>query len=180
MPTSKDFIHIRALFNLFRNVMNYSNVWKIDWSDNISETLPWKLCKQGAHIHQPTYAHSHITREVGEPDSSLAFIEVHQHELGKPAYYRGELQSTHLSASSTQHMWELLAGNRTAVLPRHARQRRIMGCCMCAPCFKFAFWKWWIKLFYCINNLKSRLYIADFSKYWRSCFCPKLSKFHFP
>ena len=29
------------------------------------------------------------------------------------------------SASSTQHMWELLAGNRTAVLPRHARRRRI-------------------------------------------------------
>ena len=30
-----------------------------------------------------------------------------------------------LSNSSTQHMWELLAGNRTAVLPRHARGRRI-------------------------------------------------------
>ena len=29
------------------------------------------------------------------------------------------------SASSTQHMWELLAGNRTAVLPRHARRRQI-------------------------------------------------------
>ena len=29
------------------------------------------------------------------------------------------------SASSTQHMWELLAGNRTAVLPRHAWRRRI-------------------------------------------------------
>ena len=29
------------------------------------------------------------------------------------------------SASSTQHMWELLAGNRTAVLPRHARRRRM-------------------------------------------------------
>ena len=99
---------------------------------------------------------------------------------GKTCQLPRRVQSTHLSASSTQHMWELLAGNRTAVLPRHARQRRIMGCCMCAPCFKFAFWKWWIKLFYCINNLKSRLYTADFSKYWRSCFCPKLSKFHFP
>ena len=30
------------------------------------------------------------------------------------------VQSTPLSASSTQHMWELVAGNRTAVLPRHA------------------------------------------------------------
>ena len=31
------------------------------------------------------------------------------------------------SASFTQHMWELLAGNRPAVLPRHARRRQIMG-----------------------------------------------------
>ena len=30
-----------------------------------------------------------------------------------------------VSYFSTQHMWELLAGNRTAVLPRHARGRRI-------------------------------------------------------
>ena len=29
------------------------------------------------------------------------------------------------SASSTQHMWELLAGNRMAALLRHARRRRI-------------------------------------------------------
>ena len=29
------------------------------------------------------------------------------------------------SASSTQHMWDLLAGNRMAVLLRHARRRRI-------------------------------------------------------
>ena len=29
------------------------------------------------------------------------------------------------SASYTQHMWELLAGNRTAVLPRYARGRWI-------------------------------------------------------
>ena len=31
-----------------------------------------------------------------------------------------QVQSTPLSASSAQHMWELVAGNRTAVLPRHA------------------------------------------------------------
>ena len=30
-----------------------------------------------------------------------------------------------------------------------------------------------------INNLKSRLYVAYFSRYWSSCFCPKLRKGHF-
>ena len=35
------------------------------------------------------------------------------------------VQSTPLSARSTWHMWELLAGKRTAVLPRHARGGRI-------------------------------------------------------
>ena len=35
----------------------------------------------------------------------------------------GQAQSTPLSASSTQHMWELLAGNCTAVLPGHAQGR---------------------------------------------------------
>ena len=30
-----------------------------------------------------------------------------------------------------------------------------------------------------INNLKSRLYVAYFSRYWSSCFCLKLRKGHF-
>ena len=30
-----------------------------------------------------------------------------------------------------------------------------------------------------INNLKSRLYVAYFSRYWSSRFCPKLRKGHF-
>ena len=37
------------------------------------------------------------------------------------------VQGTLSSAISTQHMWDLLVGNCTAVLPRHARGRRIMG-----------------------------------------------------
>ena len=43
------------------------------------------------------------------------------------------VQSSLSSASSTQHMWELLAGNRTAVLPRHARGRRIIGLVYACP-----------------------------------------------
>ena len=45
------------------------------------------------------------------------------------------VQSTPVSASSTQHMRELLAGNRAAVLPRHARGRRIRSYPdLCASC----------------------------------------------
>ena len=41
--------------------------------------------------------------------------------------------------------------------------------CMCTPSFEL-----WTKLFYCIQNLKSRLYIATVSRYWSSRFSPKL------
>ena len=54
--------------------------------------------------------------------------------------------------------WELLAGNRTAALPRHARGRRIMGCV-------------------CKKNLKSRLNAANFflSEVADKSFCVKFS-----
>ena len=34
-----------------------------------------------------------------------------------------ECKRTALTTSSTQHMWELLAGNHTAAFPRHAQQK---------------------------------------------------------
>ena len=41
-----------------------------------------------------------------------------------------------VSASATQHMWELLAGNCTALFPRHARGRRIRSYpSLCASCY---------------------------------------------
>ena len=144
MPKNKYFTYIHALFNLFRNVMNYSNFWKIDWTlfDWISE-----YCLEGAHLHQPTHAHIYIARAVAVTDSCLAFIGAHQHGIAvglmneenpclKEPLLQNSVQSTPYSASSTQHMWELLAGNRTAVLPPHTRGRRIIDWCMCAPCFK--------------------------------------------
>ena len=39
------------------------------------------------------------------------------------------VQTTPLSSSSTQHMWELLAGSRTAVLPWYALRRWIRHNC---------------------------------------------------
>ena len=161
---SKDFTC--TLFNLFKNVMNYSNFWKIDWTymqfDCISKNYLENSAnlKQGAHIHQPTWqpgqylthAHSHITQAVATMDSCFTLTGAHQQGKairsmnGKNPHLKDPLlprrvQSTPLSTSSTQHMWELLAGNRTAVLPRHAWRRQIMGWCMCAPCFAFVFWK---------------------------------------
>ena len=43
------------------------------------------------------------------------------------------VQSSLSSASFSQHMWNLLAGKRTAVLPRHAQGRRIMGLVYVCP-----------------------------------------------
>ena len=146
--------------------MNYSNLWKIDWSYMqficISENYLENSAnlKQGAHMHQPkwqsgqylTHAHSHITPAVAAMDGCFTLTWAHQQgkairsmngenpRLKEPLPQR-RVQSTALSASSTQHMWELLAGNCTAVLPRHAWGRWIMGWCMCAPCFKSVFWK---------------------------------------
>ena len=104
--------------------------------------------KQGAHIHQPTagqyltHAHNHITQAVAAMDGCFTLIGAHQQGkairsmngenpcLKDPLLPR-RVQSSLLSASSTQHMWELLAGNRTAVLPRHAWGRRIMLVYVC-------------------------------------------------
>ena len=46
---------------------------------------------------------------------------------------QGKPEVSPLSASSTQHMCELLVGNRTAVLPQRARARRIMGLVYVCP-----------------------------------------------
>ena len=42
--SSKDFTYTRALFNLFRNVMNYRYLRKIVWTqfDSQKQKLPWK------------------------------------------------------------------------------------------------------------------------------------------
>ena len=53
---------------------------------------------------------------------------------GKPVYKRPfPAVASPLSASSTQHMWGLLAGNCMAVIPRHVRGRRIIGLVYVCP-----------------------------------------------
>ena len=83
-----------------------------------------------------THAHSHFTRAVAATDSCFALIGAHQRgkavrlKNGENSRLKNVLlprrvQSSLPSASSTQRMWELLAGNRTAVLQQHARGRWI-------------------------------------------------------
>ena len=90
--------------------------------------------------HYLTYAHSHITQAVAAMNSCFALTGTHRHGIAvgqwpgktrvqKTLSCRGEsfkcqLQTTHGGA---------LAGNRTAVLPRHARRRRIMGLVYVCP-----------------------------------------------
>ena len=124
---------------------------EMSWNTVIDEKKYWTSfdcvensanLKQGAQIHQPTAgpvpracAQSYHTA-VSDMDSCFALIGVYQRgkavglmngvnpRLKNPLLPRW-VQSSLSSASSTQHMWELLAGNRTAVLPRHARGRWI-------------------------------------------------------
>ena len=136
--------------------------------------LHWKYCKleaRGIHIYtnpRPgqylSYAHSLFTRAVAATDTCFALT----HQQGKAVgLMNGEnprlknllllrrVRSCLPSASSTQRMWELLAGNRTSVLHNTCgncwlgalRQfsHDIRGeggswvCCMCAPCFNLSF-----------------------------------------
>ena len=141
MPTSKGFTYTRVPLNLFRNVMKYSNWWKIDWTwfDCIENSAN---LKQVEHIYQPTAGPvPHACAQPYRPrskDSCFALMWVYQRNQAVGLMNGGNprlknlllprwVQSCLSSASSRQHMWELLAGNRTAVLPRNARGRRIMG-----------------------------------------------------
>ena len=88
----------------------------------------------------PLHAHGLTPRAVAVKESCFTLIgRGHQHGIavgfknGENLFHRPFTAETSaiikhsLGASSTQHMWELLAGNHRAVLPRHARGRRI-GC----------------------------------------------------
>ena len=81
-----------------------------------------------------THAQSHITRAVAAMDSCFGLVRPHQHGVAvgqqqdqKPyvvcPLLPRRVQSAPLSASSKQHIWELVAGNHTAVLPRYALGR---------------------------------------------------------
>ena len=83
-----------------------------------------------------SHAHSHFTRAMAATDTCFALIGAHQRGKVVGLMNGGKRRLKNLllprrmrsclpSASSTQHMWELLAGKRTAVLPRHARGRCI-------------------------------------------------------
>ena len=149
MPTREDFTYTNALFNVFRNVMNYSNWWKIDWFDCIENSAN---LKQGTYIHQPVarsvplaraqpwfHAGSGNYRQLfhpycrGPPARQSHWVNERENSRLKNPLLPKWVQSSLSSASSTQHMWELLAGNRTAVLPRHARGRWIMGLVYVCP-----------------------------------------------
>ena len=77
----------------------------------------WKLARPVPNAWAQQY---HQGR--GSHEKALTLIRAHV--LNGP-FLPTQVQSNHLSASSTQHTWELLAGNCTAVFPRHALGRRI-------------------------------------------------------
>ena len=98
--------------------------------------------KQGAHIHQPTawllphtcaqpyHAGSGSNRQLFRPYWGPSAWHSRRSVTGNNSCVKDSFLP---SASSTQHTWELLAGNRTAVLPRQARGRWIMGLVYVCP-----------------------------------------------
>ena len=122
--------------------LNYYNLYRLPVKTNV---------KQGAHIHQPTawlVPHAQPYHQGSDshgqqfcPHSgSSAWHSRRVHERTKSPCIKEPLlprrmQSTPVRASSTQHMWELLAGNCTALFPRHARGKRIRSYPdLCASC----------------------------------------------
>ena len=115
--------------------------------EQFSSLLSKEKLKQGAHIHQPTAwplphacaqpyhagsgSHGQLFRHYWSTSAwhSLWSVTGANSCIKRPF----PAETSPLSASSTRHLWELLAGNRTAVLPRHAQGRRIMGLVYVCP-----------------------------------------------
>ena len=89
--------------------------------------------------HYLTHAHSHITQAGSQGQQFRPYwgsTAWHGHwsvtrETCAKRPFPAEVSP--LSASSTQHMWELLAGTRTAALPQHARGKADHGFGVCVP-----------------------------------------------
>ena len=90
--------------------------------------------------HYLMHAHSHITQAGSHGQQfcpywrSTAWQYGHRSVTGKTCVQTPfTAEASPLSASSTQHMWELLAGNHTAALPQHVRGRQITGLVYMCP-----------------------------------------------
>ena len=141
--------------------MKYSNWWKMEWTyfDCIKNIANLKEGHSTSRMRTAT--DSCFTLTGAHQRSKAVGLMNRENPLLKNPLLPRSVQSSLLSVSSTQHMWELLAGNRTAVLPRHAQVHV------------------WTKLLHCIKNLKSRLYAANklvfLSEVAHKSFCVKFS-----
>ena len=104
----------------------------VNQSKGHTYTNPWPS-------HYLTHAHSHITQagSYGQrfcPYWGATAWHGNQSVTRKTCAKRPfPAEVSPLSASSTQHMWELLAGNCTAALPQHAQGRQITGLVYVCP-----------------------------------------------
>ena len=96
-------------------------------NNNKKQVTHWNTNPQSGQYR--TYAHSHHrgSGSHGQLFRPCYIFRPHQHGIavGQKISTRSPMHSALYCASSTQHMWELVAGNRTAVLPRHALGRWI-------------------------------------------------------
>jgi len=76
MPTSKDFTHMHMLFNLFRNVLNYSDLWEIVWTSTDCNSAN---LEQGQKGH--TYTNLRPGQYLTHVHSCFALIGAHQYSV---------------------------------------------------------------------------------------------------
>ena len=121
------------------------HMWEL-LAGNCTAVLPLPVNQSKGHTytnpqpsHYLTHAHSHITQAGSHgqrfrPYWGSTAWHGHSSVTGETCVKRPfPTEVSPLNASSTQRMWELLAGNRTATLPRHVWGRQIMGLVYVCP-----------------------------------------------
>ena len=126
--------------------LHTTHVGSVGWEPHSSSTttcagkLDHELPVNYRGAHQPTawplphaYAqpchHGHLFSQLfGADQHDIAVGQCREKFVYKKPFPD---EASALSASSIQHMWELLPGNCSAVLPRHSQERWVW--CMCAP-----------------------------------------------
>ena len=153
MPTSKDFRGSGSHRQLFRPYWG-PPAWHSHWVNERGKGKVWGKVDHKSPVNQSkghTYANPRPSRYLMHAHSHIMLVQGshgqrfcsywgstawhgHRSVTGDTCVQRPfTAAASPLSASSTQHMWELLAGNRTAAIPRHARERQIKGLVYVCP-----------------------------------------------
>ena len=154
----------------------------VNQSKGYTYTNPWPS-------HYLTHAHSHITL-VGSheqrfcPHWGSTAWHGHRSVTGKTCVQRpftAEVSPLQCKCQfhTTQSCGSCWLGTTLQLYHNMCGEGGSQIWCMCARCFNLSLENSELNCSTIIKNLKSRLYAANFSRYWSLCFCPKLQTSHF-